>query len=260
MKHLLTILFVQYWLFAATAQGRLTTLPTDESNTISTIADIAVPAGYERIAVGDDSFGYFLRYMELNTSDNNVYLYNGELKTNQTAQYKVLTLDVGTRDLQQCADAVMRLRAEYLYRKNRYDEIHFNFLGDGKARYYSMYAKGDYSYGKFRKYMNYIFAYANTASLLREMNNRKLADMQIGDVFIQQGNPYGHAVMVIDMAVNTSTGEKIFMLAQSYMPAQNIHVLINPNNPHLSPWYSTNFGGKLHTPEWTFVAADLKTW
>ena len=45
--------------------------------------------------------------------------------------------------------------------------------------------------------------------------------MQIGDVLIQGGSP-GHAVIVVDMAENPATGEKLYLLAQSYMPAQDI--------------------------------------
>ncbi|MGM0881074.1 MAG: DUF4846 domain-containing protein [Bacillota bacterium] len=33
------------------------------------------------------------------------------------------------------------------------------------------------------------------------------------------------------------TGKKLYMLAKSYMPAQNIQVLANPNDKGLSPWY-----------------------
>ena len=83
-------------------------------------------------------------------------------------------------------------------------------------------------------------------------------DIQIGDVFIQKGNPYGHAIIVIDMAKNKKKGNKIFMLAQSYMPAQEIHILKNLNNSDLSPWYDTDFVDELLTPEWTFRKEDLK--
>ena len=39
----------------------------------------------------------------------------------------------------------------------------------------------------------------------------------------------GHVVLIVDMAENDK-GEKIFMLAQSYMPAQQTQILINPSD------------------------------
>jgi hypothetical protein len=81
--------------------------------------------------------------------------------------------------------------------------------------------------------------------------------MQIGDVFIQGGSP-GHAVIIVDMAKN-SKGEKIFILAQSYMPAQETQILKNPNDTNSSPWYTLPTS-TLETPEWDFNATDLKTW
>ncbi len=59
------------------------------------------------------------------------------------------------------------------------------------------------------------------------------------------------------MAVDKN-GNKIFMLAQSYMPAQDIHILINPNNKKTSPWYSTQKLEQLITPEWTFTKDAIK--
>jgi hypothetical protein len=82
------------------------------------------------------------------------------------------------------------------------------------------------------------------------------SNIQIGDVFIKGGFP-GHAVIVVDMAVNKQ-GKKIFMLAQSYMPAQELQVLKNNNNSKNSPWYSEDFGETLVTPEWTFKKSHLK--
>lgn len=222
------------------------------------VKSIPTPKGYKRINTEENSFGNFLRNLELNTEDNKVYLFNGELKYNQNVQFAVLKIDVGKRDLQQCADAVMRLRAEYLYSQKKYSEIHFNFLSDGKPRYFNKYAKGNYSHKKFRNYMNYIFSYANTASLKKELHKvNSINDIKIGDVFIQQGRPFGHAITVMDIAVNENN-EKIFMLSQSYMPAQNIHILKNPNNKDFSPWYKINNSGELHTPEWDFTYNDLK--
>ena len=48
------------------------------------------------------------------------------------------------------------------------------------------------------------------------------------------------------------------MLAQSYMPAQQTQLLINPNDDNLSPWYSLDFGDNLRTPEWIFSKDQLK--
>lgn len=221
------------------------------------IGAISVPNGYKRNATKPNSFGSYLRSINLKTDNNTVYLYNGEPKSSQDLHHSILDIDVGKRDLQQCADAVMRLRGEYLFAQQSYNEIHFNFLSDGKPRYYRDHADDAYSHKSFRKYMNYIFAYANTASLKREMKSIVITDMEIGDVFIQQGAPYGHAVIVIDMAENAS-GKKMFMIAQSYMPAQDIHVLKNLQDTKSSPWYPLDFGLNLSTPQWLFSDSDLK--
>jgi hypothetical protein len=81
--------------------------------------------------------------------------------------------------------------------------------------------------------------------------------MEIGHVFIQKGVPFGHAVVVVDMAENPTTGQKVYLLAQSYMPAQEIQVLVNPNNATLSPWYELK-NESLQTPEWDFKPTDLR--
>ena len=79
----------------------------------------------------------------------------------------------------------------------------------------------------------------------------------VGDVFIQGGSP-GHAVLVVDVAEDPRTGRGVFLLVQSYMPAQEIHILKNPTDLNLSPWHETGFGETLRTPEWLFRRSDLK--
>lgn len=183
-----------------------------------------------------------------------VLTYTGAPKWRQDVHVAVVDIDVGNRDLQQCADAVMRLRAEWLYASRRAKEIAFNDT-DGKRRRFS--ASRGQDYASFRKYMNLVFAYAGTYSLDRELKSVPVEDIAIGDVFIRGGFP-GHAVLVADMVVNRSTGEKRFLLLQSYMPAQEIHVLKNPAAKDGSPWYGLDFGDKLATPEWVFARNQLK--
>lgn len=215
------------------------------------------PKNYTRVQRETSHFGSYLRNLPLKPFNSKVKYFDGRTKYNNNVYISVVDMEIGTRDLQQCADAVMRLRGEYLFAQKRLDEIHFNFLSDGKPRYFKKYANGDHSYKKFRKYMNYIFAYANTASLRKELTKvSNIKNIEVGDVFIQKGNPFGHAIIVVDVAKNEQN-EKIFMLAQSYMPAQETQILVNTQNAQLSPWYKAK-EGTLHTPEWTFETTDLR--
>lgn len=238
------------------------------------INTIELPEGYHRIKVSENSFANWLRHLPINLENNTVYLYNGEKKYNQNAQFKVLDIDVGKNDLQQCADAVMRLRAEYLYASQQYDKIHFNYT-NGVIIAFSKWSSGFYpalkgnkvvwtssannkSYESFKKYLKNIFMYAGTSSLEKEMTNISLSEIQAGDVFIKGGFP-GHAVIVLDIVVNEQTQDKCFMIAQSYMPAQSIHILKNPSNNKFSPWYSVQeISDIVQTPEWTFYSNQLK--
>lgn len=223
------------------------------------IIEIPLPIGFERMKNDSLSFGHYLQHLPLNKSDNNIYSFDGSVLSTGGNHYAIIDLDIGTKNLQQCADAIMRLRGEYLYKRKKYNEIHFNFISDGKPRYFSDYAKGDYSYKNFRKYMDYIFSYANTSSLKDEMQKvENLNDIKIGDVFIQKGNPVGHAVIIADMAINKETGEKIMLIVQSYMPAQSIHVVQNLKSNKLRPWYSVEFEDPLSLPSWNFVKKDLR--
>lgn len=213
---------------------------------------------YTRLSQDSASFGQYLRQLNLLPDGSPVMHYDGSPKYYQQHHHAILDIDVGTRDLQQCADAVMRLRGEYLFAQRRYAEISFNFLGDGKPQYYTKYAGADRTYGKFRKYMNYIFSYANTESLGRELTQVPIDSIRPGDTFIDvRPGAIGHAITVMDMMVNQATGKKYMMLSQSYMPAQSIHILRNPTNPD-SPWYEIGTSGSFETPEWVFDYTDLR--
>lgn len=236
---------------------------------------IKTPEGYIRIKPSENSFGEYLQNLPLKKHGSKVLLYNGEIKKPEDVYVAALTIDVGEKDLQQCADAVMRLRAEYLFSQNKYDSIHFNFTNGFNADY-ETYAKGyrfqfkgnsvtwkktkdkDYSYKTFKKYLEVVYTYAGSASLTKELEKVKsLDDLKIGDVFIQGGSP-GHAVIVVDSAKSKVSNEVIYLLAQSYMPAQDIQILKNPEEESLSPWYSNKIKDKLYTPEWVFKKTDLK--
>lgn len=231
------------------------------------------PDGYKRLEAPPGSFGRWLRDLPLHPGRPPVHLYNGAEKRNQSAHLAVVDLDVGRRDLQQCADAVIRLRAEYLRFRECEAAVAFHFTSGDLARW-SDYRRGirprirgnkvtwhesaapDASYESFRRYLDLVFTYAGSASLSREL--QKVDDparVEMGDVFIQGGYP-GHAVLVADVAEDAD-GRRRFLLVQSYMPAQEIQVLKNPASPE-SAWYEARSAGELLTPEWDFRYGDLK--
>ena len=232
------------------AQTPVKDLPTEQTAPAQSVKDIPLPKGYKRVTCAAGTFADWLRQLKLK-SDKTVYLFNGQKKLNQTAQHAVLDVSVGKRDLQQCADAIMRLRSEYFYGRKDYNKIEFHNVG-GTLLKYTNYAGTDYSYPKFLKYMDKVFSEASTLSLSKEVSPlANPVEIRGGDIFIKGGAP-GHAVIVLDVAQHVENKQVIFLLAQSYMPAQDIHILKNPNDANLSPWYSTNYGANLETPEWTF--------
>jgi len=258
----------------ATAGGESVPYPWLAAPPVGTVESrVAVPAGWQRLPAAPGSFAAWLRGLPVKPGRPEVRLFDGSKKWNQEAHHLVLDVDVGKRDRQQCADAVMRLRAEFQRQAGQEGEICFRFTDGTKARWsewktgmrphlggrkttWEKTAAPDPSYASFRRYLDIVFSYAGTLSLARELDQpadaRRIA---AGDVFIQGGSP-GHAVIVVDVAEDQQ-GRRAVLLAQSYMPAQDIHVLRNPKTPG-SPWYVIEGQGPLATPEWDFPAGSLR--
>jgi len=106
---------------AAPLQVRQSDYPwlSQASGTETLASRISAPPGFERESVTPGSFEDWLRNLPLKKGRPPVQLYNGRPKANQNAHAAVVDIDTGNKDLQQCADAVIRLRAEYLYSSTR---------------------------------------------------------------------------------------------------------------------------------------------
>jgi len=233
------------------------------------------PPGFVREPAAAESFSAWLAGLPLKPGRPPVLLHDGSRKANQSAHEAVLDMDTGWGDLQQCADAVIRLRAEYLYSRGRLGEICFNSTSGEKIEYarwrggerpsirggrvvWTASETPDPSYAGFRRYLRFVFQFAGTASLAAELAPvADIRELRSADVFIRGGYP-GHAVLVADVAIHPATGRKAFLLMQSYMPAQEVHILRNPANPAWSPWYEVHAGDSLVTPEWTFKFNELR--
>ena len=105
------------------------------------VSRYAAQSGYQRLSYEKSTFQYYLSNFPLKSIDAKVYYYNGEPKANKAVYASAFDIDVGKKDLQQCADVIIRLRAEYLYGQKRHNEIHFDFT-NGFGVDYTKWAEG----------------------------------------------------------------------------------------------------------------------
>lgn len=234
---------------------------------------IVPPLGFERTKAGKNSLTTFLREYPLKKAGKPVLLYNGEEKGNQNAHAAVFKLPLEKEDLQQCADSVMRVYAEYFWKTGQKERISFRFV-DGFQAKYSKWRSGyriragesrsswipggarDDSYENFKKYLRMVFAYASTLSLEQESKKIKLSEVETGDIFLNAGSP-GHVVMVVDVC-SAPDGKKAFLLGQGFMPAQEFHLLKNPLHED-DPWYYVDeVSYPLQTPEYSFEKGSFR--
>lgn len=226
------------------------------------------PQGFTRTPA--DAYGAFLRQLPLLPHGSPILLYNGEKGAIQDWHCAVLDMDIGERDLQQCADAALRLRCEYLFSIGDYESINYHLtngfpfpyskwregyrLGSDKSSMVKS-AKPDESYDSFRKYLDVLFNYASTRSLAPESETIPLSEMRIGDVFLFAGKP-GHCVIVVDIC-ESGEGLRRALLAQSSMPAQSIHILRRPDRE--DPWFSiSHITFPLRIMGWDFEETHVK--
>lgn len=219
------------------------------------------PKDYQWQEEKSDSFGYFIENFKLKPYGSQILRYDGSPISTQHLHEAVFDIDTGKKDLQQCADAVIRLRAEYLYKIKKTDDIKFHFTSghllswndykngtrafvNGNAVNFRKTAEFDDSYQGFRSYLDLIFNYAGTISLNKETQAvLKSSDLKTGDILITPGSP-GHVVFIAGVCQNKE-GKKLFLLGEGFTPAQSIHLLSNPFQRNISPWYDLD----VDTPE-----------
>lgn len=232
------------------------------------------PDGYKRTDEEVGSFADFVRNYALYPDNSKVYLYDGNPKSVQDIHTAVFKMNLSNRDLQQCADSVMRMYAEYYWNTQQYEKIGFHFVSgflcsydkwregyvvkvDGNNVEWVNSGNTDTSWEGFEKYLETVFAYAGTISMEKESEPIGIDDIRIGDIFIKGASP-GHVVMIADVCVNEENGDKGFLLAQGYMPAQQFHILKNPAHDD-DPWYYVSeMTWPFRTPEYTFSEGSLR--
>ena len=234
------------------------------------------PENYIWVEEKPDSFGFFLENLKLKKYGSPILKYDGTEIATQDLHAAIFDIDTGTKDLQQCADAVIRLRAEYLFKTKKFDEIKFHFTS-GDLMKWNDYKNGtrafvngnfvqfrktenfDDSYANFRKYLDLIFNYAGTISLYKETQPiLRNEDLKTGDFIITPGSP-GHIVFISGVAKNKA-GKKLYLLSEGYTPAQSIHLLKNPFDPKISPWYELEVNSRFaRTARYLFEPGNFRS-
>lgn len=237
-----------------------------DSLTIS--SRVKTPQGYKRFAYQKGSFQEYLRHYKLKPFGSKIINYDNSEYYWQKGHIGILDIPVPKNGLQQCADALIRIRSEYLWDANRKDEIGFNFTS---GHYYSWikYAQGyrpkvngnkvtfyktasvNNTKENFYNYLNLIYMYSGTLSLYNELESiTTVKDLRLGDMLILGGSP-GHIVMLADEAINEK-GEKIFLLFQGNTPAQSVHLVKNLEDSKISPWYNLKMNAEIPVSNYTF--------
>jgi hypothetical protein len=234
-------------------------------------ARFAAPAGFTRVPVEPGSFGAFLRGLPLAPQGTPAVAFNGEKLYADGAKpgfspnvAAVVALDVGSADLQQCADSIIRLDAEWRWSKGLRNQAYRT--ASGQTLSFARWLEGDRVRAKgsrleesrsaapqqatrraFKGWLDSVFSWANTASLSKEGVPVPLAELQPGDFMVMAGVPFGHAVLVLD-AARAPDGSLALLLGQGYMPAQSFQVL-RPEPS--SPWFViAPDAAEIATPFW----------
>ncbi|RKE98315.1 DUF4846 domain-containing protein [Ichthyenterobacterium magnum] len=234
---------------------------------------VIAPKGYKRVIYKKGSFQEYLRNYSLKPFGSKIINYDATEYFWQRGHIGVLDIPVPSNGLQQCADALIRIRAEYLWDSNRKDEIGFNFTSGHYCSWFK-YAEGyrpkikgnkvsfhktsnkDYSKANFYKYLNLIYMYSGTLSLFNELSKIEYAkDLKIGDMLIKGGSP-GHIAMICDEVVN-SKGEKLYLLFQGNTPAQSVHLVKNLEDENISPWYNLKKDTIIPVSNYTFNSSKF---
>lgn len=227
-------------------------------------ARLAPPAGCTRVAARPGSYAHWLRHLPLLPAGTPVRSYRGKkiLAADDPRLAAVVDLDVGSRDRQQCADTIMRLRGEYLHSAGRAGRAAFRWAGgerfsfkqwaaglrpvkEGRRWRFEAKARPSRGYGSFRRYLGYLFSWTGSMHMQGEPRVKKLEQARAGDFFIKGGSP-GHAVVILDICEEASGGRRA-LIGQGFMPAQDLHLMRDAAG---SPWFRLDPSQPLATPFW----------
>ncbi len=270
MKIIVSLVFSLFFCFGAYAQYK-SLGNIDESG--MTIEDrIMVPEGYVRPPYPDFTFQYFLKSLPMKSADAKVVKYDGFDKFFESYSAVIDLQFDKSIDKIHSEHLIQYLRGMYLHQNEKFELINFS-TDDNRDLNFQEYGSGmrwewqdsvwvktsggvaDFSENSFLEFMEEVYSHSTTNGLATDTRLLEVGEISVGDVFIQpaSGRGKGHSVIIMDMAVDPLTGERLVLLGQGFAPTQDMHILKNPYEEDISPWYRVKEDDYFFTTiQWTF--------
>ncbi len=228
------------------------------------------PEGFERVPVADGSWGQWLRHLPLLPAGTPVRSLDASVVVRGNALDLAGVVDMDVRENLECADVILRLRAEYLRHAGREADITFRLTDGGLISWgvwrsgmrprlegdrliFERIAEPDGSRARFDEFLAGVFAWCGTLSLAQEGRPVAFQDLAIGDFLVSGGSP-GHAVLIVDLARNRA-GELRGLILQGFIPAQTPHILAGGE---AGAWFELAEGRPLEVPWGSFGWDELR--
>jgi len=212
---------------------------------------IAPPAGFRRVATTTDSFADWLRHLPVLPAGSPVKSHKEEvvLAGDHPNLAAVIALQPHAPRLLDATAMMIRLRGEYAWTRAGGLGARFHFdCGDRLS--WMAWASGvrpraeerrvgfrqvlpaDTSRASYCAYLETVFYYGSSQSLLDDTRPAEDGRVAIGDVLLLAGSN-GHALIVLDVVLHAS-GEVRALLGQGGTPPQTLHVLQSDAG---DPWF-----------------------
>jgi hypothetical protein len=199
--------------------------------------------GYSGFPAELDSWAEWLRLLPLAAPGTPVRNFRGETVVPGDDEHlaAVVAIDIGTQDIQQSADVILRLHGEWRWFR---DDLRMLYLSDTRLELplgkwlagERLVAAGGLpkwvpeaapqpklDHAAFREYLDSVFAWSDARALLGESVALPPEGLEPGAFFLAQGPP-AEVLVVLDVATSPA-GERAMLLAQALNPTESIHVI-----------------------------------
>jgi hypothetical protein len=216
------------------------------------------PPSCERVEAVDGSYAAYLRNLPLEPRGSVVHDFEGNVVDWGHALGAVLDIDLiktnRHADLQQCADLAVRLWGEHSWQVGAADRLAFSLqngqslswidwrrgtrgIVTGNRHVFARTAKPDATHANFRAYLGYVMAWLGSAGIKAHAATVSEDGLRPGDLFVQNSTgAIGHVTILADICERA--GERRYLVVQSYMPAQDGHVVLPAAGEGEGAWFT----------------------